>query len=222
MFIGCVPFISQVDLTRLILTSIGCLGYAFFGYPIIIAIVDALIFKVLGDRKDLFGRQKMGTPIGFASAVFFTGILSEKFSNYALFLVFGVSNIACIITIFCIHIPQNQPPIYGSTSSHDDAIGVTDDISIWHLLQEPASVQFFTFMAFNGFAISVVQAFLYLFIENDLKGSSTLIGLYGPLGSSTEVICFYFSKQVCAKKYIQFAFLMLYCSCFINWEVNEC
>jgi hypothetical protein len=74
--------------------------------------------------------------------------------------------------------------------------GAVTQTSMWDLLGDPVSVQFFTFMTLTGFSISIVQAFLYLYIENDLKGSSWMIGLFGPLGSSTELICFYFSKQV--------------------------
>jgi hypothetical protein len=48
----------------------GCFGYAIFGYPVIAALVDTVVLRVLADQKELYGRQKIGVPIGFASSVF--------------------------------------------------------------------------------------------------------------------------------------------------------
>lgn len=208
--------------------SVGCFGYAFFGYPVIAALVDAVILRVLADKKDLYGRQKIGVPIGFASSVFLTGLLTEKLDSlYALFIVFTVYCLSFVATIWYIDIEpyhfEYKPLVdveaeYGSTSpitspsptmrgghhviieDEDDEICVTleDDSkpTMWTLLKDPDAVQFFSYMMLMGFAIAVVQAFLYLYFENDLNGTSTMVGLFGPLGSSTEVLCFFFSKEV--------------------------
>lgn len=213
------PYLSETEWIRIALTSIGCFGYAFFGYPIIAALVDTVILRVLANRKDLYGRQKIGVPIGFATSVFLTGFLTEKLDSlYALFIVFSIYCLAFVITIAVIDLEPHYQPIddiddtYGSMSpttdaaaaaaaavvieDMDDGICVTPDPSMWHLLQEPEAVRFFTFMTTMGFAIAVVQAFLYLFMENNLHASSTLVGLFGPLGSITEIIVFFFFKQV--------------------------
>lgn len=196
------------------LTSCGCFGYAFFGYPVIAALVDTVILRVLADQKDLYGRQKIGVPIGFASSVFLTGLLTEKLDSlYALFIVFGVSNLAFVITVAVTDLEPHYEQLeedtltYGSVSptaasivieDEDDEISVTkdEDITMWHLLKEAEAIQFFTFMTMMGFSNAVVQAFLYLFFENDLNGTPAMVGLFGPLGSSTEVVCFFFSKEV--------------------------
>lgn len=211
-----VPFISETEWIRIALTSCGCIGYAFFGYPVIAALVDSVILRVLADQKDLYGRQKIGVPIGFASSVFLTGLLAEKLNTvYALFIVFGVSNLAFVLTVAVTDLEphykqleeQDDTLLYGSMSPiaaaaaievEDDDISVTkqEDISMWDLLKEAEAIQFFTFMTMMGFSIAVVQAFLYLFFENDLNGTPTMVGLFGPLGSSTEIVCFFFSKEV--------------------------
>ncbi|KAL7320888.1 hypothetical protein PS15m_000731 [Mucor circinelloides] len=225
LFIGLVPYLSNTEWIRIALTSMGCFGYAFFGYPIIAALVDTVILRVLANRKDLYGRQKIGVPIGFATSVFLTGFLTEKLDSlYALFIVFTVYCLAFVITLSIVDInPHYYEPVleeeiddtYGSVSPNsnnsnnnveqvaavviedvNDGIRVTPDPSMWHLLQEPEAVQFFTFMTTMGFAIAVVQAFLYLFMENDLHASSFLVGLFGPLGSITEIMVFFFFKQV--------------------------
>jgi MFS family permease len=222
-----VPYLSNTEWIRIALTSLGCFGYAFFGYPIIAALVDTVILRVLAHRKDLYGRQKIGVPIGFATSVFLTGFLTEKLESlYALFIVFTVYCLGFVITLAVVDInPHYYEPVaeeeqvedtYGSMSPTNnnnnnnsveevaavviedvnDGIRVTPDPSMWHLLQEPEAVQFFTFMVAMGFAIAVVQAFLYLFMENDLHASSFLVGLFGPLGSITEILVFFFFKQV--------------------------
>lgn len=225
MSIGLVPFISDNEWPRIALTSIGCFGYAFFGYPVIAALVDSVIFRVLADQKDLYGRQKIGVPIGFASSVFFTGVLIEKLDSlYALFIIFTIYNLSFVATVWYIDIDprpieykqvdqeeNEDDTIYGSMSptttspppvvvieDEDDDIRVTSTLSptMWTLLKDPDSVQFFTFMTMMGFNIAVVQAFLYLYFENDLHGTSAMVGLFGPLGSSTEVVVFFFSKEV--------------------------
>ncbi|KAI8350364.1 major facilitator superfamily domain-containing protein [Blakeslea trispora] len=217
--IAFVPLLSEQDWVRILLTSIGCFGYAFFGYPVIAALVDAITLRVLADRKDLYGRQKIGVPIGFASSVFLTGFLIEKFhSPYALFVVFGAFAILFILTIVLIDLhPTEYEPVsategidYGATTPpltvqiKDDDDGdsaiLTDEnqpVSLWYLLQTPESIQFFTFVILLGSTFAVIQAFLYLFFEHDIEGGTTsMLGLFGPLGSSTEIVCFFFSKQI--------------------------
>lgn len=71
-----------------------------------------------------------------------------------------------------------------------------EELSFWDLLKQPGAKAFYTFMLMMGFSIAVIQAFLYLYFENDLHGSAAMTGLFGPLGSSTEFICFYFSKEI--------------------------
>lgn len=213
------PYISDTEWTRIALTSLGCFGYAFFGYPVIAALVDSVILRVLAEKKDLYGRQKIGVPIGFASAVFLTGFLTEKLDSlYALFIVFTVYNLSFVITVWIIDVEphhdeykpvEEDPSMYGSTTpsptssptvvieDEDDDIRVTTESpTMWTLLKEPDAVQFFTYMTMMGFAIAVIQAFLFLYFENDLHGTSAMVGLFGPLGSSTEVVVFFFSKEV--------------------------
>ncbi|KAI9470850.1 MAG: major facilitator superfamily domain-containing protein [Benjaminiella poitrasii] len=232
--IGAVPYLSDEDWIRILLISICCFGYAFFGFPVIAALVDTVILKALANRKDLYGRQKIGVPIGFAISVFLTGLLMEKLDTpYALFIVFATSNILFVLTVWymdfedkddkqVIFVNDNNDvksvTEYGATSSNGSSSIVVEDehevddetvnflkdienddrmtVSMWHLLKDPEACQFFYSMILVGCSIAVVLAFLYLFIETDLHGSPTLIGLLGPLGSSTELVCFFFSKEV--------------------------
>ncbi|KAI9259181.1 major facilitator superfamily domain-containing protein [Helicostylum pulchrum] len=214
--IGLVPFISDKEWPRIILSCIGCFGYAFFGYPVIVALVDTVILRVLAERKDLYGRQKIGVPIGFASSVFLTGLLTEKLDSlYALFIIFTIYNLLFVITVWFVSVEPYQfsykpvEQVYGSMSpspavvieDENDEIcatptAATAKLNMWTLLKDPGAVQFFTFMTLMGFCIAVVHAFLYLYFENDLHGTPSMVGLFGPIGSSTEITVFFFSKEI--------------------------
>lgn len=198
------------------MTCLGCFGYAFFGYPVIAALVDSVILRVLAEKKDLYGRQKIGVPIGFASSVFLTGYLTEKLDSlYALFIVFTFYNLSFILTVWFVDVEPHHfeykpvDQVYGSTTSpilildpptiiisEEEHPPVVTKPNMWTLLKDPNAVQFFTFVTLMGFCLAVVQAFLYLYFENDLHGTSTMVGLFGPLGSSTEIVVFFFSKEV--------------------------
>jgi Na+/melibiose symporter-like transporter len=171
------------------------------------------VFRVLGDQRErLYGRQKMCVPVGFASSVFLTGFLIEKLgSAYALFIVFAVYNMGFIITCFFTDMEaqassyqklDDDAEDYGAISSEDDAItvaqetAVAEEESFWDLLKQPNAKAFYAFMLMMGCSLAVIQAFLYIYFENDLHGSAAMTGLLGPLGSSTEFICFFFFKEI--------------------------
>ncbi|CAO3592027.1 unnamed protein product [Absidia cylindrospora] len=111
--------------------------------------------------------------------------------------------------------PDSSSPTINSSSNSSygsvdvDTVAIEDDddenngkqhqsstSTIWSLLATPDSCQFFFVMILMGFSIAVIQAFLFLFMRNDLHASPAMIGLLGPLGSSTEIVCFFFSKQI--------------------------
>ncbi|KAI9259182.1 major facilitator superfamily domain-containing protein [Helicostylum pulchrum] len=209
--IGLVPFISDKEWPRIILTCIGCFGYAFFGHPVIVALVNTVTLRVLAERKDLYGRQKIGMPIGFASSIFLTGLLTERLDSlYALFIIFTIYNLLFVITVWFVSVEPYQfsykpiEQVYGSISP-PPAVVIEDEncaaptsaekLNMWTLLKDPGAVQFFTFMTLMGFCFSVVVAFLYLYFENDLHGTPSMVGLLGPIGSSTDLIIFFFSKE---------------------------
>ncbi|KAI8066513.1 major facilitator superfamily domain-containing protein [Gongronella butleri] len=234
--IAVVPLITDNHLLALLLVSVGNFGFSWFGYPIIAAAVDTVIFMVLGDNKALYGQQKIGCPIGYGLAVFLTGMGMQFMGAYALFVVYSVCVIAFVITVAVMDLtPATKPEdallsteshhlhgdesdssasSYGSLDNgrqHDHhhhhaapmeaATGVDPvaaSASIWSLLRDRDAARFFAVMVTTGFAIAIVQAFLFLFMQKDLGASPALVGWLGPLGSSTEIIFFFFSKPLFA------------------------
>ncbi|KAI8148447.1 major facilitator superfamily domain-containing protein [Fennellomyces sp. T-0311] len=199
LFIAVVPSITTDEWTATALASVGCLGYAFFAYPVIGIMLDSATIRVLNVRKrDLYGRQKAGTPIGFGSAVFLTGLSIEIWGTYAVFGTFT----ACVVLFVIVCSTTNLEPYPwnivpdGSTENSTSEADDKKHASMWDLIEQPQALKFFVVMTFLGTVMGVVVAFLFLFIEKDLHGSPALVGLLGPLASCTEVICFYFARNI--------------------------
>ncbi|KAI8081601.1 major facilitator superfamily domain-containing protein [Halteromyces radiatus] len=251
LFIAIVPYLTNEMGMTMMLVTLGCFGFSWFGYPVIAAMVDSVTFLVLGDYKELYGQQKTGCPVGYGLSVFLTGLLMESIGPYAMFPVYTFFSLSFIITVAlldftprkkspCLYddIDSSSPTLltsttqinntpknssisssdsstngYGSvdTINNDMDVDIEDDddddevdrkqqtlssVSMWSLLANPESCLFFLVTILMGFSIAVIQAFLFLFMRNDLHASPSMIGLLGPLGSSTEIVCFYFSKQI--------------------------
>ncbi|CAO3617634.1 unnamed protein product [Cunninghamella blakesleeana] len=247
LFIGIVPTLTEDVWNTVILVSIGCFGWSWFGYPVIASFVDSVTFLILGDYKELYGRQKIGCPIGYGLSIFLAGMTTEMFGPYAFFGVYAFFTIAFLVTVIQLNFtPHKKPTMISSTSSvsrtnsqdsnhygsfnddnenNMDPIHIEDDdddddiiasntivssddnemklleqqqqqLSIWYLLKNPDAVQFFLVMSLMGFSIAVVQAFLFIFMRNDLHASPGTIGLLGPLGSFPEAIGFFFAEQI--------------------------
>lgn len=184
---------------KVALASVCCFGYAFFGYPVIGTMVDSVTLRVLGNnrkKKQLYGRQKLGAPIGIGVSVFLTGLLTDLCGPFALFGVFASSVLGFIITCLLTNLASSPSTQQASSSSSWRAF-----------LSQPNAKRLLVVMALLGIIMNVMFAFLVLFIEKDLHGSPALTGLLGPLASGTEIVCFFFAKEV--RPTIPFLFSLL-------------
>ncbi|KAI7850873.1 major facilitator superfamily domain-containing protein [Circinella umbellata] len=231
--ISLVPSITSSEWMTTILVSISYFGYAFFAYPIIGTMIDCATLRVLGDRKQqLYGRQKAFTPVGFGVSIFLTGLCIELWGPYAVFGTFAT----CVLAFVCICLVTDLSPYPWDvmTRSHNQTFNAEEVIidnadnednktgpvpSMWDLIERPEAVRFFVVMTFLGIIMGIVTAFLFLFIEKDLHGSPALVGLLGPLTSCTEIVCFYFAKNIFKwlgpKKMIIIAHIVLAVRCVI-------
>ncbi|RIA82133.1 major facilitator superfamily domain-containing protein [Glomus cerebriforme] len=64
------------------------------------------------------------------------------------------------------------------------------------LFTTPTVVTLLTVMFLMGIALSMSNSFLFLFLKNDLKASSTILGLTGPVSAVTELLFFFYSKEL--------------------------
>jgi hypothetical protein len=86
--------------------------------------------------------------------------------------------------------PPTAPNI-PTTSLSDSPIS-----AVKTLFTTPTVVTLLSVMFLMGIALSMSNSFLFLFLKNDLKASSTVLGLTGPVSAITELLCFFYSKEV--------------------------
>jgi len=55
-------------------------------------------------------------------------------------------------------------------------------------------------MMLMGAALNMVVSFLFIYLKQDLGASSSQVGLTGLIGSSTELVFFFYSKDVSLEK----------------------
>ncbi|KAI9027111.1 major facilitator superfamily domain-containing protein [Phycomyces nitens] len=64
------------------------------------------------------------------------------------------------------------------------------------LLRQPRVFLFFLTMMLMGAALNMVISFLFIFLKQDLGASSSLVGLTGLVGSVTELLFFFYSRDL--------------------------
>lgn len=68
--------------------------------------------------------------------------------------------------------------------------------TIMELLRKPEVSLFFLTMMLMGASLNMVVSFLFIYLKQDLGASSSQVGLTGLIGSSTELVFFFYSKDV--------------------------
>ncbi|KAI8817182.1 major facilitator superfamily domain-containing protein [Fimicolochytrium jonesii] len=98
---------------------------------------------------------------------------------------------------------HNSGPSYTSlpndeeaATSDSDSIHSAPPASILDLFRDPANVSFFASVYLMGLTVSVVDAFLYLYLSEKMGATTIFLGFAKPVQVGMEVPMFYFSKQI--------------------------
>ncbi|CAH1757362.1 14372_t:CDS:10 [Entrophospora sp. SA101] len=253
---------------------IAAVWFAFFGIPVN-ALIDSGVLKILGDKRELYGQQRLWGSIAYGSSTLIVGLLWGAFNNInvVFFYFFTTAALLVLCTMFTDFNPTfNEIEIIPTThykdytfkplidlGDHDDADVVIDDYgsssrnvkvmiddsthidesdgddsdiddddddgipvpdldilafppttpnlptaslsdhsssSIKVLLTNPSVVTLLAVMLLMGIALAMSNSFLLLFLSQDLQATSTILGLTGPLSSVTELIFFFYSKEL--------------------------
>lgn len=73
---------------------------------------------------------------------------------------------------------------------------VDEPATLMQLLKKPDVSLFFLTMMLMGASLNMVVSFLFIYLKQDLGASSSQVGLTGLIGSSTELLFFFYSKDV--------------------------
>ncbi|RHZ84097.1 hypothetical protein Glove_85g106 [Diversispora epigaea] len=255
----------------------AALWFAFFGIPVN-ALVDSGVIKILGDKRELYGQQRLWGSVAYGASTFGVGLLWSATNNInvVFFFFFGTALLFTISTLFTdfnsnedieefltrpskdtafkslidledldndgesstknnyqkydgfetrtINVPFNIDESDGEDSSicedddDDDGISVPDlDIlafaptspnlataslaanpmtALKTLFSNTSVATLLIVMLLMGIALSMCNSFLLLFLSQELKANSTILGLTGPLSAITELLFFFYSKEL--------------------------
>jgi predicted MFS family arabinose efflux permease len=79
---------------------------------------------------------------------------------------------------------------------HRAVAGEREPDTLMELLKKPNVSLFFLTMMLMGASLNMVVSFLFIYLKQDLGATSSQVGLTGLIGSSTELLFFFYSKDV--------------------------
>ncbi|KAI7874476.1 MFS general substrate transporter [Lichtheimia hyalospora FSU 10163] len=109
-----------------------------------------------------------------------------------------------------------------ATGEESDSVQVPDSSSF----RSPRVLTFLSTTLLFGIVLSIIINYLFLFLNNHLHMPASWIGWTGPVGGSTELLCFYFSKQLSERfgvtKLVVFAHFVTIARCLAyTWLVPD-
>ncbi|CAG8538528.1 28956_t:CDS:2 [Racocetra persica] len=143
----------------------AALWFAFFGVPVN-ALIDSGVLKILGDKRELYGQQRLWGSVAYGSSTLIIGLLWN-------------------ILAF--------PPTSLNLPTASFASNPTSSMKM--LLTNPSVVTLLIIMLLMGTAFSMSNAFLLLFLNKELEANSIVLGLTGPLSAISELLFFFYSKE---------------------------
>ncbi|NLV73438.1 MAG: MFS transporter [Chloroflexi bacterium] len=158
--------------------------YAFVHAPVT-ALADSSVMVVLGDRKDLFSRQRLWGAVGWGLAAPVIGQLTEQMGLQWGFYAYVVLNLFTLAT--ALNLPSSRP---------------ATKAPFWHgirdLFRQRAWIVFLGALFISGLGSHSSSGFLFLHLQ-DHGGDRSLMGLALAVGSFSEIIVFFLASRWLAR-----------------------
>jgi PPP family 3-phenylpropionic acid transporter len=178
-------------------TFIPLLGMAvlsgFFFSPIL-ALSDSATMFMLGDRRDLYGRIRLGGTIGFGIVATVAGALVE---NYGLQIAFWSA-----ASLFFIAFLISQKLVHGGEESGNPA----DRGRVSDLLKNPHFLLFLLIGFSGGVSFATINTYLFPYMK-DLGAGESMMGLALTIGTIAEIPVLFFAGRF-IKRYRAYALLI--------------
>lgn len=78
----------------------------------------------------------------------------------------------------------------------DSIAAAREPSNVLEYIRQPQVLLFFCTMMLMGASLNMVISFLFIFLKQDLGASSSVVGLTGLVGSVTELLFFFYSRDV--------------------------
>lgn len=182
--------VHQVFLVLLFLTVVG----EFFSAPAI-TLADSATLGMLGENKELYGRQRMWGSLGWGTAMFLLGFVIDSISgvelcgeiisqNYTVGFYFFFVFMVCALTVATRFTFPNKEKLELDEGLRGEGSG------LYRIL---LSVRYGTFLLvtfFLGFGVGLIFTFLFWHLE-DLGGPPTLFGIASLIDHISEIACYF-------------------------------
>lgn len=159
-------------------------AYAFFAAPIM-PLVDNSVMEMLGERRELYGRQRVWGAIGWGVAAFAAGMLVERFGLQVSFFSF-------IFFYLLLLVVSTQLRV------HAGAIGQPFWKGVRSLADNRPLMIFLVTVFFAGMGSGIVHNYVFLYLS-DLGASKTLMGISNSVATLSEMPVFFFSALLLRK-----------------------
>lgn len=167
--------------------------FSFFAAPIT-PFVDSSTMFMLGDKKDLYSRIRMGGTIGYGIAAPVAGMIVQKQElRYAFWLSAILMFLGFIVS---------QKLVYGGSESDIQSKG-----RVRKLLTNPRWILFLTVAFSGGLALAVFNNYLFPYMK-ELGASESTMGLALTIGTLSEVPALYFGNRL-IERFKSYGLLML-------------
>lgn len=155
--------------------------HALFSSPVI-ALADSSILNILGEKRHLYGRQRLWGAVGWGLAAPLVGELTQRFGLSQAFTVYGLLGIGCLVCALLLPtgIPRTRGPFW---------------VGMRQLFKQPAWIIFLLTMFLAGMGSSASSSYLFLRMQ-DQGAVKSLMGLTLTAGSVSELVVFTLSSHI--------------------------
>jgi len=160
----------------------------------VVPFVDSATMFMLGDKKEMYGRIRLGGTIGYGLAAPIAGGLVQ---NYSLMVAFWASSIFLIASLFF-----SQKLVYPRMEADNPTRG-----GIRIILSNPRWLLFLILAFFGGMSLAVFNNYFFSYMT-EVGAKESMMGLALTVGTISEIpILFYGNKLI--KKFKAYGLIML-------------
>lgn len=175
----------SISFTNDFLTLIPIVVLYALSFAPVVPLVDKTVLELLGERKELYGKQRLWGAIGWGVTAPLIGLLLERLNLHWAFYIYFVLMIGVLLTVS--RLPVSQADI----RTH-----------FWQGLRAlVANRQWVVFLAVvftGGVGMAFVHNYLFLYLD-ELGASSTTMGLALASATVSELLVMFYSDRLLAR-----------------------
>lgn len=187
--------VHQVFMVLLFLTLIG----EFFSAPAI-TLADSATLGMLGENKELYGKQRLWGSLGWGTAMFLLGFIIDSMKgvemcgetisqNYTISFYSFIIFMSCAFLVATrFTFVKHKDPFDNETINEPEK---SSNLKLYHTLCSIRYASFLLVTFFMGFGIGLIFTFLFWHLE-DLGGPPTLFGIASLIDHLSEIICYFY------------------------------